>query len=295
MKINCHDDFAVRRLNLRNDEYSGQNALFLGNSRKSWFSWFSHLAVQRYKLFILGSFLIDRRGWRWRGEHKWSLNLCLTIQAESNQWNQELVMLEILTPNSEMRDMASAAAANNATEPLETIEWDLPVDGGEMGYIDFSKLSMGTEMRNKLWENDNQNILNSYNSSSTTMSSSTSPLLDQNSTDSTQSDSSSYCSTNLKSPNGNSSVSFNGGASGVNLNKFSQQNSSAIPAQPHNDISSQPPSRVPAHQPLLQSPIPMPNISSERKTPELLCGDESSAAMFDNRRVSWYILYLHYP
>merc|ERR1712013_965463 len=184
-----------------------------------------------------------------------------------------------------MRDMASAAA-NNATEPLETIEWDLPVDGGEMGYIDFSKLSMGTEMRNKLWENDNQNILNSYNSSSTTMSSSTSPLLDQNSTDSTQSDSSSYCSTNLKSPNGNSSVSFNGGgAAGVNLNKFSHQNSPAIPAQPHNDTAPQP-SRVPAHQPLLQSPIPMPNISSERKTPELLCGDESSAAMFDNRRLN---------
>merc|ERR1711962_1986503 len=104
---------------------------------------------------------------------------------------------------------------------------------------------MGTEMRNKMWENDNKNMLNSYTSSSMTMSSSASPLLDQSSIDSTQSDSS-YSSTNLKSPNGiqnvnGGSLTFNNSTSGANLNKF-VQNQATIPVQARNGAT--PPSTV---------------------------------------------------
>ena len=49
----------------------------------------------------------------------------------------------------------------------EQIEWDIPIsevqkfgkDGAELG-LDFSKLSLGTEMRNKMWEQEYRGVLN---------------------------------------------------------------------------------------------------------------------------------------
>lgn len=53
------------------------------------------------------------------------------------------------------------------TSELEHIEWDLPVsemqkmskDGGQESWMDLSKLSLGTEMRNKLWEQEHKEVL----------------------------------------------------------------------------------------------------------------------------------------
>ena len=55
---------------------------------------------------------------------------------------------------------------SNSTE-AEHIEWDLPVsemqkmnkDSGPEGWMDFSKLSLGTEMRNKIWEQEHKDVI----------------------------------------------------------------------------------------------------------------------------------------
>lgn len=53
----------------------------------------------------------------------------------------------------------------------EHIEWDLPVsemqklskEGGQEGWMDLSKLSLGTEMRNKMWEEDHKDVISMQN------------------------------------------------------------------------------------------------------------------------------------
>lgn len=50
---------------------------------------------------------------------------------------------------------------------VEHIEWDLPVsemqklskESGQEGWMDLSKLSLGTEMRNKIWEEDHKDVI----------------------------------------------------------------------------------------------------------------------------------------
>ena len=54
---------------------------------------------------------------------------------------------------------------------VEHIEWDLPVsemqklskESGQEGWMDFSKLSLGTEMRNKMWEEDHKDVIGTHN------------------------------------------------------------------------------------------------------------------------------------
>ena len=56
---------------------------------------------------------------------------------------------------------------------VEHIEWDLPVsemqklskDSGQEGWMDFSKLSLGTEMRNKMWEEEHKDVIGMHNKS----------------------------------------------------------------------------------------------------------------------------------
>lgn len=58
----------------------------------------------------------------------------------------------------------------------EHIEWDEPLSdyhSNDPELLDFRKLSVHTEIRNKMWENDNKSTLNHFRSSH-------SPLLDQN-------------------------------------------------------------------------------------------------------------------
>ena len=177
--------------------------------------------------------------------------------------------------------MATTTASN--LEPLEHIEWDMPISdmqGTDLGYIDFSKLSMGTEIRNKMWESDNKTMLNSYNSSSA------SPLLDQNVIiDSAQGvGDNSFRSSNLRSPVvTNSTFSFTSNNATFNKYLQSQQNQGRSAPITTNTIAQGKPRF--GTQPLLQSPIPMPN-SGERKTPELLSTEENGGVVFDNRRVS---------
>ncbi len=50
---------------------------------------------------------------------------------------------------------------------MEHIEWDLPIsdvqssgkDNSQENWLDFSKLSLGTEMRNKIWEQENKEAI----------------------------------------------------------------------------------------------------------------------------------------
>ncbi len=50
---------------------------------------------------------------------------------------------------------------------MEKIEWDIPVsemqnsgkEGSQENWLDFSKLSLGTEMRNKIWEDENKEAI----------------------------------------------------------------------------------------------------------------------------------------
>ena len=54
---------------------------------------------------------------------------------------------------------------------IEHIEWDLPVsemqklskEGGQEGWMDLSKLSLGTEMRNKMWEEEHKDVIGMHN------------------------------------------------------------------------------------------------------------------------------------
>lgn len=192
--------------------------------------------------------------------------------------------------------MATTTASN--LEPLEHIEWDMPlndIQGGDLGYIDFSKLSMGTEMRNKMWESDNKTMLNAYTSISSSVNS---PLLDQNIViDSSQASNENFrlnqnsrspAITNINNNNNNSTLSMNSFPSNTTFNKFLQNQPQPVPGRNAPITTNSLMQGKPRFgtQPLLQSPIPMPN-SSERKTPELLStSDENGSVVFDNRRVS---------
>ena len=174
--------------------------------------------------------------------------------------------------------MASMMATNRIEIP-EHIEWDLPLNdgqGSDVEYIDFSKLSMGTELRNKMWEDDNKSILNSYQEGS----SSNSPLFDQN--QNLTNEISHYMNGNRingvmsrSSANDMFSAASIAAAASITFGNYQQALNTTATTQ----VLGKPMMR---NQPLLQSPIPMPTTVN---TPELLSSQEDDF-LFDGKKVS---------
>jgi len=67
---------------------------------------------------------------------------------------------------------------------VEHIEWDLPVsemqklgkDNGQEGWMDFSKLSLGTEMRNKMWEEEHKDVIGIHSKNQTFLQNNSPPF-----------------------------------------------------------------------------------------------------------------------
>lgn len=175
----------------------------------------------------------------------------------------------------------AAATYNRGGEALEVIEWDMPfsdTQGHTKDTIDFSRLSMGTEIRNRMWEDDNKIMLSNYQN----RSSSSSPLFDQNQN----------VPNSIPSPASSQSLKLMIGSNG-----FSPTINEAIISSKYNSVLSNPSLINPTmfssnasiqekvrmrSQPLLQSPVSMPD---ERKTPELL-SQQHNGILFDDRRVN---------
>lgn len=176
----------------------------------------------------------------------------------------------------------AAATYNRGGEALEVIEWDMPfsdTQGHTKDTIDFSRLSMGTEIRNRMWEDDNKIMLSNYQN----RSSSSSPLFDQNQN----------VPNSIPSPASSQSLKLMIGSNG-----FSPTINEAIISSKYNSVLSNPSLINPTmfssnasiqekvrmrSQPLLQSPVSMPD---ERKTPELL-SQQHNGILFDDRRVRY--------
>ena len=186
----------------------------------------------------------------------------------------------------------------NKLELAEQIEWDLPFDSESGEFPDFSNLSLGTEMRNKMWESDNKLMLNnggscnSPNHSSSLRSSPSLSTLDQNQNPTTQEANNvipymnemHLAFTNLNKVSSQGSIDIASSEAFLSSNgKFLKGNSTnqSLAGTGPNIAS------LKQHQrnlPLLQSPISMPN---ERKTPELL--SQENGYTIDPRRVSIYL------
>jgi len=189
----------------------------------------------------------------------------------------------------------------NKFDLSEKIEWDLPYNSEGADFPDFSNLSIGTEMCNKMWESDNKIMLSvgtgggiSPIQGSSSRSSPSLTTLDQNQNPTQESN-------NVGSYMNGMHLSF------VNLNKSSSQgninnivsseaflasNGQFVKGNTNQSLAGTgvTTASLKQHQrslPLLQSPIPMPN---ERKTPELLSHENGYS--IDPRRVSNLLLIL---
>eukprot|EP00111_Clytia_hemisphaerica_P019578 TCONS_00057772-protein len=166
--------------------------------------------------------------------------------------------------------LAPPPSSNNIKREMrEHIEWDLPYDTDGRDYPDLSNLSLGTEMRNKLWENENKMMLANNNMGiHQSQSSPTLSHLDHNQNQTPEPSNMQYInglplSLNNLNKNNSQGVFVQASTENFNTGKFvkGSQSMAGTGLSPTTNL----PKQRPRNQPLLQSPMPM----SDKSSPDL--------------------------
>ena len=179
----------------------------------------------------------------------------------------------------------TVTAASARPENLEVIEWDIPVNeiqnSEDVNYIELSKLSMNTEIKNRYWENATK-YLNHHQQYSG--SSNSSPLFDQNQNFTYEVDVNQIPSFQVYNSSGggiNSDAGFINKTNGSHHQQFRNNDDPLVLINQKQNLAkiqgktSQAPLLIPQSSPSLvtqvaNSPIIPNSTISECKTPEIL-------------------------
>lgn len=185
-------------------------------------------------------------------------------------------------------------STSNKSEITESIEWDLPYDSFDGEFPDFSNLSLGTEMRNKMWESNNKMTFGGIPGAESPSSIDQNPNITLDSLQYFNSVSKSIVKAPYQSITSNIAGADNEIFSGAKYN-IKTTNGSISPAGTGggppvtNNIHASMKTHLQNPPLLLHSPIPMPG---EIQSPERLSSQENGYSPLEQRRVSFIYLYL---